>query len=50
MKKSALYEELSKGSSLSRGLFNVWFLLMRYVAPIAIFLVLLDVLGVWKLL
>ncbi|WP_282033926.1 sodium-dependent transporter [Metabacillus indicus] len=50
MKKSALYEELSKGSSLSKGLFNVWFLLMRYVAPIAIFLVLLDVLGVWKLL
>lgn len=50
MKKSALYEELSKGSSLSKGLFNVWFLLMRYVAPIAIFLVLLDVMGVWKLL
>lgn len=50
MKKSMLYTELSNGSSLSKGLFNTWFFLMRYVAPIAIFLVLLDVLGVWKLL
>ncbi|MGG4489278.1 sodium-dependent transporter [Metabacillus idriensis] len=50
IKKSKLYAELSNGSSLSIGLFNTWFFLMRYVAPIAIFLVLLDVLGVWKLL
>lgn len=50
MKKSKLYTELAHGSSLSKGLFNCWFFLMRYVAPIAIFLVLLDVLGVWKLL
>ncbi|MCM3595860.1 sodium-dependent transporter [Metabacillus idriensis] len=50
IKKSMLYSELSNGSSLSKGLFNTWFFLMRYVAPIAIFLVLLDVLGVWKLL
>lgn len=50
MKKSMLYAELSNGSSLSKGIFNTWFFLMRYVAPIAIFLVLLDVLGVWKLL
>ncbi|MDR0137643.1 sodium-dependent transporter [Metabacillus idriensis] len=50
MKKSMLYTELSNGSSLSKGIFNTWFFLMRYVAPIAIFLVLLDVLGVWKLL
>ncbi|USK26558.1 sodium-dependent transporter [Bacillus sp. CMF21] len=50
MKKSMLYSELANGSSLSKGLFNTWFFLMRYVAPIAIFLVLLDVLGIWKLL
>ncbi|MDQ0859239.1 sodium-dependent transporter [Bacillus sp. V2I10] len=50
MKKSMLYSELANGSSLSKGLFNIWFILMRYVAPIAIFLVLLDVLGIWKLL
>ncbi|TDL83036.1 sodium-dependent transporter [Peribacillus frigoritolerans] len=50
MKKSMLYAEISNGSSLSKGIFNTWFFLMRYVAPIAIFLVLLDVLGVWKLL
>ncbi|QNG58434.1 sodium-dependent transporter [Bacillus sp. PAMC26568] len=50
MKKTMLYAELAYGSALSKGLFNCWFFLMRYVAPIAIFLVLLDVLGVWKLL
>lgn len=50
MKKTMLYTELAHGSALSKGLFNCWFFLMRYVAPIAIFLVLLDVLGVWKLL
>ncbi|PLR68779.1 MULTISPECIES: sodium-dependent transporter [Bacillaceae] len=50
MKKKMLYAELAHGSALSKGLFNCWFFLMRYVAPIAIFLVLLDVLGVWKLL
>ncbi|MFY0758414.1 sodium-dependent transporter [Metabacillus dongyingensis] len=50
MKKSMLYSELANGSSFSKGLFNTWFFLMRYVAPIAIFLVLLDVLGIWKLL
>ncbi|USK31712.1 sodium-dependent transporter [Bacillus sp. F19] len=50
MKKSMLYSELANGSSLSKGLFNTWFFLMRYVVPIAIFLVLLDVLGIWKLL
>lgn len=50
MKKTMLYAELAHGSALSKGLFNCWFFLMRYVAPIAIFLVLLDVLGVWKLL
>ncbi|GGB60987.1 sodium-dependent transporter [Fictibacillus barbaricus] len=48
MKKSHLYDELTKGNALSKRLFNVWYFLMKYVAPIAIFLVLLDVLGVWK--
>ncbi|WP_062514423.1 sodium-dependent transporter [Halobacillus sp. KGW1] len=46
MKKSALYEELSHGSSLKKGLFNVWFILLRYVAPLLIIIVMLDVIGV----
>lgn len=47
MKKSKIYEELSLGGGLSKQIFNIWFFLVKYIAPVAIFLVLLDVLGVW---
>ncbi|MGM8215333.1 sodium-dependent transporter [Bacillaceae bacterium W0354] len=47
MKKSALFEEFKRGSSISRAIFNVWFILIRYVAPILIIAVMLDVLNVW---
>lgn len=47
MKKTALYEELQKGSNLKKGLFETWFFLLRYVAPLLIIAVMLDVLGVW---
>lgn len=46
MKKSALYEELKRGNLLKKGLFEVWYILIRYVAPILIVAVMLDVLGV----
>lgn len=39
IKKSALYEELSLGGGIPLGLFNIWFYLIRYVAPIAILVV-----------
>jgi len=39
IKKSALYEELSLGGGLPLGLFQIWFFLIRYVAPIAILFV-----------
>ncbi|WP_042357532.1 sodium-dependent transporter [Bacillus rubiinfantis] len=39
IKKSALYEELSAGGGFSFGLFQVWYFLIRYVAPIAIIIV-----------
>ncbi|XXM74391.1 sodium-dependent transporter [Lysinibacillus sphaericus] len=46
MKKTALYEELKRGSSLKRGLFETWYFLIRFVAPILIIAVMLDVLGI----
>ncbi|TKD70020.1 sodium-dependent transporter [Pseudalkalibacillus hwajinpoensis] len=47
MKKSALYEELKRGSSLKKGLFEAWYFLIRFVAPLLILFVMLDVLGIW---
>ncbi|WP_330949042.1 sodium-dependent transporter [Virgibacillus sp. MG-45] len=47
MKKSALYEELKQGSRISYGLFRTWFFLIRYVAPVLIIVVMLDVLQIW---
>ncbi|MGE6258156.1 sodium-dependent transporter [Heyndrickxia sporothermodurans] len=47
MKKSSLYEEIIKGSKLFNGLFNVWYFLLRFIAPLLIIAVMLDVLGVW---
>lgn len=47
MKKSALYEEIKRGSNISQFIFQLWFILIRYVAPILIIAVMLDVLGVW---
>lgn len=47
MNKSVLLEELKQGSSISSRLFSAWFLLIRYVAPIAIIIVFMDVLGLF---
>lgn len=47
MKRSALWEELQRGSRVKRGLFEAWFFLVRYVCPVLILAVMMDVLGVW---
>jgi neurotransmitter:Na+ symporter, NSS family len=47
MKKSALFEEIKRGSKINQAFFHIWFILIRYVAPILILAVMLDVLGVW---
>ncbi|WAA12487.1 sodium-dependent transporter [Fervidibacillus halotolerans] len=47
MKKSVLFSELDSGNTIPLFLFNVWFYILRYVAPVAILLVLFDVLGIW---
>ncbi|PMC39201.1 hypothetical protein CJ195_04495 [Bacillus sp. UMB0899] len=46
MPKKALLEELQQGSSISKKIFTCWYLLLKYVAPIVIIVVFLDVLGI----
>ena len=47
MKKAALYEEIKRGSNLKYGIFQAWFFLLRYVVPILILFVMIDVIGIW---
>lgn len=46
MKKSALYEELKRGGGLKKGLFETWYFLIRFGAPLLILAVMLDALGI----
>lgn len=48
MEKSLLFDELKRGSKLKRGAFQAWYYILRYVAPVLIVIVMLDVLGVWR--
>src|SRR5699024_7919728 len=43
--KQRLLEEIKHGSHSGKKIFAVWFLLIKYVAPVAIIIVFLDVLG-----
>lgn len=44
--KKDLLNELKQGSSISRKVFICWYLLLKYVSPIVIIVVFLDVLGI----
>ncbi|ARK30196.1 sodium-dependent transporter [Halalkalibacter krulwichiae] len=44
--RADLIDELQHGSKVGKIFFNVWFYLLRYVTPLAIIIVFLDVLGV----
>ncbi|MBM7703867.1 sodium-dependent transporter [Metabacillus iocasae] len=46
MKKDVLIEEFSHGSTNVKRWFSLWLLILRYVAPILIIIVFLDVLGI----
>jgi NSS family neurotransmitter:Na+ symporter len=46
LSKETLYQELIQGSSLSKKLFVLWYMLLKFVAPIVIILVFLDALGI----
>lgn len=45
---SRLREEMASGSKVSRKLFALWYMLIKYVAPVAIFIVFLDAIGVFN--
>ena len=46
MGRSEVYDELSNGNTLKVALFKIYFVIIRYIAPIAIILVFLDSLGI----
>ncbi|MFC7393757.1 sodium-dependent transporter [Scopulibacillus cellulosilyticus] len=46
--RKKLWEEFKAGMTGGRRLFALWFLLIRYIVPIAIIIVFLDVIGVFK--
>ena len=46
MKKEVLIDELSKGAGNVKSWFALWLLLLKYVAPIVIIIVFLDVVGI----
>ncbi|ATF12805.1 sodium-dependent transporter [Brevibacillus sp. HB1.2] len=47
MKRETLINELGAHTSLGKRLFIIWLLLIKYVAPIAILAVFLQMLGIW---
>lgn len=46
--KNVLWEEMSAGSTIGKRFFASWLFLMKFIAPVAIIIVFLDVIGVWK--
>lgn len=46
MKKELLMQELEVTETRGKTLFNIWFFLLRYIIPITVILVLLNVIGV----
>lgn len=48
--RKQLFTEISAGTQMSKKVFALWFLIIKYVAPISIIIVFLDVLGVFRLL
>lgn len=47
MKRETLINELGAHTSLGKRMFFIWLLLIKYVAPIAILAVFLQMLGIW---
>ncbi|MGJ9384984.1 sodium-dependent transporter [Salipaludibacillus sp. CF4.18] len=46
IKKKTLFDELSKGSSIKKVWFNVWYVLLKYITPVAIIIAFLHVIGI----
>ncbi|MCG7334976.1 sodium-dependent transporter [Sporosarcina sp. ACRSM] len=48
LSKTDLFNEMKQGSNVGKLFFNSWYYLLKYVTPIAIIIVFLDALGVWR--
>ncbi|MFN2746851.1 sodium-dependent transporter [Bacillus sp. z60-18] len=48
LSKRDLFEEMKSGSKAGRGFFLVWFYLLRFLVPLAIVLVFLNLIGVFS--
>ncbi|UAC49616.1 sodium-dependent transporter [Bacillus aquiflavi] len=48
--RQTLIDEISTGTNNGKRIFTIWFFLIRYIAPIAIIIVFLDVIGVFDML
>jgi len=48
LSKKDLFDEMKHGSKVGKTFFNVWFYLLKYLTPVAIIIVFLDALGVFK--
>lgn len=46
--RKRLLEEIKSGSTIGVKIFSIWFIIIKYVAPIAIIIVFLDVLGLLR--
>ncbi|WP_338750871.1 sodium-dependent transporter [Bacillus sp. FJAT-52991] len=47
MKRNDVYEEITRGSSMSPKLFGIWYFCVKYVAPVAIILIFLQSFGLF---
>lgn len=47
--RKVLLEEINAGSTYGKKIFAIWFLIIKYVAPIAIIIVFLDAIGLLRL-
>jgi len=48
MKKQLIHDEFCEGSNL-KMLFGFWFMLVRYIVPLAIFIIIFETVGIFKL-
>jgi neurotransmitter:Na+ symporter, NSS family len=47
MNRDVLKEEIKAGSNVSHRVFVIWLFLLRYIVPVAILVVFLNVIGIW---
>lgn len=46
--KEELFAEMRNGSNVGKGFFYVWYYLLRFVVPLAIIIVFLNLIGIFR--